>query len=180
MPEAFKLAKEATTLDQYLERLGSLPADEVAASTEQAATYFGTLLNGEREALRLGRKETFLMLQDDRWRGMQERYYWLVQEDRSRIPETPISVESVQVVGDYARVYLAEPLPSIQGLPPQSLGTIVYMRRQNGGWRHASVLDGYTWLFPPPVALAGTPTPIPAPTRTPTPAPTRASGQGSD
>jgi hypothetical protein len=172
MPQVLSVAKEATTLEQYWERWGSMPAGSVTAGPEQAVAYFEALLNKEREALRLGRKEAFLMLQDEGWRSWQERYYWLVQEDKALIPSTPIVVHSVQVAGDRARLQLAESLPSIDAMPPQSLGDTVYLTMQEGGWRHASALEGYSWSFPPPIALTLTPTPAP----TPTPR----AGQGSD
>jgi len=170
--DILRLVKETTTLDTYLERWASMPADEVTASPERAAAYFDALLNVEREALLLGRKETFLAFQEEGWRELQERYYWLAQGDNELASDKPIMVRSAQVSGDRARVQLAEPLPSIDGLPPQSLGGMVYLQWQSGGWRHASVLEGYSWSFPPPLAL--TLTPVPAPTRTPVPTPTPA------
>jgi hypothetical protein len=169
-PDALRLAKSTTSLDQFWERWASMPADGVAASPERAAAYFEALLNGEREALLWGHKETFLMFQDEAWRGLQERYFWLAQENDELVPSGPIVVRHVQVSGNRARVQLAEPLPFADGLPPQSLGATVYLQWQGGGWRHASALDGYAWPFPPPVAL----------TLTPTPAPTPVAGQGSD
>ena len=131
----------------------------MSASPERAAAYLDVLLNIEREALLLGRKETFLMLQDAGWRGQQERYYWLVQENPALVPDKPVRVWYAQVADDHARVLLEEPLPSVDGLPPQSLGGTVYLRQEDGNWRHASALDGYSWSFPPPPAV--TPTPVP-------------------
>ena len=128
------------------------------------------MLNLEREALLQGRQETFLMLQDEGWREWQERYFWMAQEDQTLVSSEPILVQSAQVAGDRARVQLDEPLVSVDGLPPQSLRGTVYLQRQGGGWRHASVLEGYSWSFPPPLAL----------TLTPTPSPTRTAGGGSD
>ena len=159
VPDALDLARERPSLDQYLERWASMPAAEVAASPERAAGYFDALLNIERETLLLGRKETFLLLQADRWRDLQEHYYWLVQQNVPPVPAKPVMVRSAQVAGDYARAQVAEPLPSVDGLPPQSLGGTVYLQWQDGGWRHASVLDGYSWSFPPPLVLTPTPTP---------------------
>jgi len=177
--DLLRLVTETTTLGAYLERWLSMPADEVAASPERAAAYFDVLLNVEREALRLGRKETFLALQEESWRGLQEQYYWLAQEDSELAPAKPILVRSAQVSGDRARVQLAEPLPSMDGLPPQSLGGMVYLQWQAGGWRHASVLEGYSWSFLRPVPTL-TPVPAPALTSAPTPTPARAPAQGSD
>jgi hypothetical protein len=171
-PDVLRIAKETTSLDQYLERWASMSAGEVAASPERAAAYFDALLNVEREALLLGRKETFLAFQEEGWRGVQERYYWLAQENERFVPDRPILVRSAQVSENRARVQLAEPLPSVDGLPPQSLGSVVYLQWQSGGWRHASVLDGYSWSFPPPLALTLTPIPAPSPAPTPTPSPT--------
>jgi hypothetical protein len=168
-PDALRLAKGTTSLDQHLERWESLSADEVAASPERAAAYFDALLNVEREALLLGRKETFLLLQDEGWRELQERYFWLAQENDDLVSSEPIEVQVAQVAGSRARVQLAEPLPSADGFPPQSLGTTVYLQWQGGGWRHASAFDGYLWSFAPL-----------AQTVRPTPTPTPAAGQGSD
>lgn len=170
LPEVLTLAREATSQDEYWERWASMPAGEVAASPERAASYFQILLNLEREALLLGRKETFLMLQDENWREQQERYYWLAQENDVLISSNPVLVRAAQVAGQRARVQLAEPLPFVDGLLPQSLGDTVYLQWQEGGWRHASAFDGYSWSFPSPLAL----------TLTPTPAPTPAAGRGSD
>jgi hypothetical protein len=153
IPDALRLAREAT-------RWAPLPTEEAAVS------YFQELLNVEREALLAGRKETFMMLQDERWQRLQEKYYWMAQENQTLIPDRPVLVEAAQVWGDLARVQLSEPLPSVDKLPPQSLGNMVYMRRQSGDWRHASALEGYTWSFPPPPTPAPEPTPI--------------AGQGSD
>jgi hypothetical protein len=164
VPDALRLARATTSLAQFLERWADMPVDEVEASPERAAAYFDALLNVEREALLLGRKETFLVFQDEGWRDFQERYFWLAQGNNSLVLDDPIQVRSAQVAGDRARVQVAEPLPSVDGLPPQSLGSLVYLQWQAGGWRHASVLDGYSWSFPPPVALTFTPTPAPAPT----------------
>jgi hypothetical protein len=178
VPDALRLVKETTTMSAFLERWARLPAEQADASPEGAAAYFGALFNIEREALRLGRKETFLMLQDARWRDRQARYFSLAQKDPSLIPDEPVLVRWAQVAGDRARVQLVEPLPSLDGLPPQSLGGTAYLRQQDGGWRHANVLEGYSWPFAPPLALTGTPTP--APTQTSTPTPTRVAGRGSD
>jgi hypothetical protein len=168
-PEALRLAKGTTSLDQHLERWESLSAGEVAASPERAAAYFAALLNAEREALLVGRRETFLLFQDEGWREWQERYFWLAQENDELVSNEPIEVQIAQVAGSRARVQLAEPLPSADGLPPQSLGTTVYLQYQDGGWRHASVLDGYLWSFAPL-----------AQTVRPTPTPTPVAGRGSD
>jgi hypothetical protein len=164
VPDALRLARETTSLAQFLERWADMPVEEVEASPERAAAYFDALLNVEREALLLGRKETFLVFQDEGWRDFQERYFWLAQGNSSLVLDDPIQVRSAQVAGDRARVQVAEPLPAVDGLPPQSLGSLVFLQWQAGGWRHASVLDGYSWSFPPPVALTLTPTPAPIPT----------------
>lgn len=162
MPDALDLAKESTTLSRFLERWVGMPVGEVEASPERAAAYFDALLNVEREALLQGRKETFLMFQDAGWRDFQERYFWIIQGDPSVVRSRYVLVQSAQVASDRARVQLAGPLPSIDMLPPQSLGSVVYFRRQDGGWRHANVLDAYTWSFPASAALPPTPTPTPA------------------
>jgi hypothetical protein len=163
MQDAIRLAKDVKSLSQLLEGRAEIPMDEVTVSSERAAAYVDVLLNIEREALLLGRKETFLMLQDDGWRGLQERYYWLAQEDDTLVPDKPVLVWSAQIAGDRARVVLEEPLPSVAGLPPQSLGGTVYLRLQDGDWLHASPLDGYSWSFPPPLTLSPTPVPTPTP-----------------
>jgi hypothetical protein len=158
MPDALLLALEPDRLP--------LSLDEERTSPEEVVAYFQELLNTEREALLAGRKETFMMLQDEGWQSLQEKYYWLARESETLIPNKPVLVESAQVSGELARVQVAEPLPSVDKLPPQSLGGMVYLRQQGGEWRHASALDGYTWSFPP----------LPMPT----PAPTPAASQDSD
>jgi hypothetical protein len=163
MPEALRLARESVTMNEYLERWANLPASEVQASPERAAAYFEGLLNLERAALLLGRKETFLMFQDAAWRDAQERYFWLVQENPAIAQGRYLGAQPAQVSGDRARVQFVQTLASVEGLPPQSLGSLVFLRQQDGGWRHANVLDGYSWSFPP-LALTLTPTPAPTPT----------------
>jgi hypothetical protein len=75
------------------------------------------------------------------------------------VPSVPIRVWSAYVEDDRARIILEGPLPSVSGLPPQSSGDSVFLRKQDGGWRHASVLSGYMWSW----SLA-TPEATPTPT----------------
>jgi hypothetical protein len=157
MPDALLLAAEPTLLGEFLARWGLVPEDDVAQGSEQAAAYFSAVLTLEREALLLGRKETFLLLQDEEWRDMQERYYWQTQEDKTLVPSAPIGVWSAYVLGERARIILEGPLPSVSGLPPQSSGDTVFLLKQDGGWRHASVLDAFMWSWASPEA---TPTPV--------------------
>jgi hypothetical protein len=157
MPDALLLATEPTLLDEFLARWDLAPRDDVAQAPEHAADYFSAVLTLEREALLLGRKETFLLLQDDEWRDLQERYYWQTQENKTLVPSAPVRVWSAYVLDDRARIILEGPLPSVSGLPPQSSGDTVFLLKQDGGWRHASVLDAFTWSWLSPEA---TPTPV--------------------
>jgi hypothetical protein len=150
MPEALLLAAEPTFLSEFLARWGLAPRDDVTEVPERATAYFGAVLSLEREALRLGRKETFLLLQDNEWRNLQERYYWQIRENEFLIPGSPVQVWNAYVQDDHARIILEGPLPSVSGLPPQSLGDTVYLLKQDGGWRHASVLDAFMWSFAAP------------------------------
>jgi hypothetical protein len=157
MPDALLLAAEPTLLGEFLARWNLAPQDDVVQVPEHAAAYFSAVLTLEREALLLGRKETFLMLQDNKWRDSQERYYWQTQENRALVPSAPIQVWNTYVLDDRARIILEGPLPSVSGLPPQSTGDTVFLLKQNGGWRHASVLDAFMWSWVLPEA---TPTPV--------------------
>jgi hypothetical protein len=149
-PQALWFAQDPTTLGQYLARWMSLPALAETEDADLAGAYFGVLLNLERQALIEGRTETFLLIQDSGWREEQEQYFWLNQVDAAMVPDRAVEVWATQVAGDHARVLLMEPLPSVDGLPPQSLGGNVYMRFEDGDWKHASPLAGYSWSFPPP------------------------------
>jgi hypothetical protein len=169
MPDALRLAREPITMNAFLERWAGLSVDEVQAGPERAAAYFQGLLNLERAALLSGRKETFLMFQDAAWRDQQERYFWLVRQDRNLMRAQYLNARQALVNGDRARVLFSQTLSSVSGLPPQSLGSLVFLRQQDGGWRHANVLDAYSWSFSPFL-----------PTATPAPTPTPATGHGSN
>jgi hypothetical protein len=170
LSDALREAKYPPTLSQFLEQWHAMSPDGVETDPDRATAYFDRLLNLERDALRLGLKETFLLFQDAAWRELQERHYWLAQVNEELAPGEPVVVERSLLSADHARLRVQTPLPSVDGLPPQSLGDIVYLRNQDGGWRHASVLDGYSWTF----------VDIPTPTATPEPTATPAAGRGSD
>ena len=169
VPTLLRSAKEARTLETYLQRWYSRSLPQGDADPGRAKTYFEALLNLERQALLAGRPRTFLMLQDPDWRGIQARYYARAQRGAFSLPRVPVRAESAQVSGDYARVDLAEALPDLQGEPPQSFNNRVYFRWVDGGWRHANVLTAFFWtLMPAPTPTVTAPA---SPLHTPTPRP---------
>lgn len=96
--------------------------------------YFETLLNVEREALLAGRRDTFLLLQDDSrssWVSQQVRLFQVAQEDGLDLP--PVQVDEVGIDGDLARVTL-EDAPTT----PYGPEGIVFFQRQDGDWKHTS------------------------------------------
>jgi hypothetical protein len=168
VPALLRSAKESSTLDQFLGRWLSLSLSGQETDPERARAYFEALLSLERRALLAGRKKTFLMVQDTTWWSMQERYYDRAQRDLSSLPRGPVRVRTAQVLGDHARVELEEPLPALQGQAQQTTRNMVYLRREDGDWRHANVLDAFFWTLvptPTPSAASRSPafTPIPTP-----------------
>lgn len=109
------------------------------SSEEQPDAYFGTLLGIERDALVAGRRETYMLLQDNRqpwWAEEQEQRFAQYQVDNaSSLPQ--VEVQQVRVTGDQASVTLAPTSVSAPYLP-----AVVYYRRRGQEWLHTSPLLG--------------------------------------
>ncbi len=133
LPAVFASLQDVSSLNLLMvEWLG------LSASTRPSA-YFEALVNLEQQALAAGRKETFLLLQDETvpgWLAAQESFF-----DRSRAQHLgiePAKVQSVDLSGELARVTLDRPtaLADAHSLAPRD--QIVYFRRQDGDWKHTS------------------------------------------
>jgi hypothetical protein len=128
--------------------------------TDQERAFFQTLLNIEREAILAGRKESFLLLQDNVgfWSRQQEIFYDQVQSYNAPISLPTAQVQTVERIEDRARVVLKEQAwqSPIQGY--------AFYRLRNGDWKHTSPFGAGIWT--------STPTPTPVPSPTPTLAPT--------
>jgi hypothetical protein len=124
---------------EYTQSLNTLMAQWLRLSaTEQPADYFETLLNMEREAILAGRKETFLLLQDDtrpEWMAVQEAIFDTPRSAGSTLP--PIEVQTVAISNDLARVTLENPLTLPDGRRLNPRDPIVYFRRRDGDWKHS-------------------------------------------
>jgi hypothetical protein len=105
------------------------------SSVEQAETYFETLLRIERDALAVGRQDTFALLQDSRqpwWvEEQQERFVQYQKDDSTSLPE--VHVQAVRVDGTLAIVTL-EP----RSVLPPYLTEVIYYRRRGQDWLHTS------------------------------------------
>ncbi|MFL7809956.1 MAG: hypothetical protein AB8I80_15070, partial [Anaerolineae bacterium] len=80
------------------------------SASDEPSAYFETLVNIEQEALAAGRKETFLLLQDEAapgWRSAQEALFNATQATDASIE--PVNVQAVDVSGNVARVTLDRP-----------------------------------------------------------------------
>jgi hypothetical protein len=170
MSAVLRSAKASSTSSQFLERWLGLGIDEGEIARDGARKYFESLLNLERQALRAGRKQTFLMLQDTDWHSAQARYFDRVQQSGAPVPRAEIRVRGAQVLRGHARLQLSEQLPAYGGQPPQSVRNVVYYRLEDGDWRHTSVLDAFFWTLQPAPTPAAV-SPLPVPTGTPTPSP---------
>jgi hypothetical protein len=107
--------------------------------TNDPAAYFETLVNIEQEALAVGRKETFLLLQDEAapgWRSAQEALFDATQAMDASIERA--NVQAVDLAGDVARVTLERPtaLADVNPLAPR--GQTLFFRREGGDWKHTS------------------------------------------
>jgi hypothetical protein len=126
LPEILRTLAHSQTLNLLITQWLDLSA------TRQPVTYFETLLNIEREAMQSGRRETFLLLQDDTkgwWVLEQESLFVLAQSDSQ--PLLPAKVQTVGISEDLARVTLEDPTDVHQ---------TVFFRRRDGDWKHTAPL----------------------------------------
>jgi hypothetical protein len=101
LQQVFRDVRERDSLDQIVRFLLG------GSSSEQPTEYFGALLGIERDALRIGRRETYLVLQDNRqpwWVEQQLLLFEQFQEKRVNLP--PVSIQSVEMEGNTATVTL--------------------------------------------------------------------------
>jgi hypothetical protein len=108
--------------------------------------YFETLLNIERDALHAGRRDTFLLLQDDTtgwWVLEQESRFILAQAGAQPLPQT--KVQMVGISEDLARVTLENPTDAPPGNTLHFEQQTVFFRRRGGDWKHTAPL-GYQVL----------------------------------
>jgi hypothetical protein len=168
IPALLRSAKASRTSSEFLNQWRGLSLGGSEIEAERARAYFEALLNLEREALRTGRKQTFLMVQDIEWRGIQSRFFEQVRRSGGSVPLARVRVGSVDVSSERARARVEEPLPAFLGQPPQSLRNVVYFRLQDGDWRHANVLDALLWT-PTPTQTPSTTAAPSSPSPTPTP-----------
>jgi hypothetical protein len=120
--------------------LGPFLANWLSLSPDdEPDAYFGALVNIEREALRAGRKDTFLLLQDDDpdWQAHQVEAFEQQQLEPGPIPRSPVQIEEVEIEGDRARVTLSPP-PTTDEEPGSSDERVVFFLRQDAEWKHAS------------------------------------------
>jgi hypothetical protein len=164
LPEVLGSVREARTLTALMGRWLSL-----AVSDEQLE-YFQALLNIEREALLVGRKETFMLLQHQVypwWMSEQDQLFDRWPEEGQALDAPTIRVRGVERIGRRARVALQDPSRSLEGYPPVAK-SVVYLEYVDGDWKHASPFSAAIfWAFLPERRPAGTVTPA----RTPTPGP---------
>jgi len=110
----------------------------LSANTGPSA-YFEALVNLEQQALAVGRKETFLLLQDETvpgWLAAQEAFFDVAQARGLSVEAA--RVQAVDVSGELARVTLERPTALAGAHPFAPLGQIVFFRRQGGDWKHTS------------------------------------------
>lgn len=109
------------------------------SASDDPAAYFETLINIEQEALATGRRETFLLLQDDAapgWRSAQEALFDATQITGASIE--PANVQAVDVSGNVARVTLERPTALADANPRAPRDQTLFFRREGGEWKHTS------------------------------------------
>ncbi|MBN1642441.1 MAG: hypothetical protein JXA09_14495 [Anaerolineae bacterium] len=109
------------------------------SSSRDPQAYFRTLLEIEHEAVRAGRRATFLLLQDDTtpgWRAEQERRFELAQ--RVDADPSPPRVLQVAISDDVARVTVAAAEGPVALHPFASQDSTVTFRRIAGDWKHTA------------------------------------------
>jgi hypothetical protein len=172
LPEVLRSVRETRTLTALMARWLSLDVGDGQSK------YFEALLNIEREALLVGRRETFMLLQHQAypWWMSDQRLLFERWQPRGQALDSPaIRVRRVERIGSRARVALEDPSRSLEGYPPVAK-SVVYLEYVDGDWKHASPFSAAMfWGFLAERRPAGTVTP----TRTPTPARTPARGPDS-
>jgi hypothetical protein len=109
------------------------------SASDEPSAYFETLVNIEQEALAAGRRETFLLLQDQEapgWRSAQEALFDATQGTGMRAEAA--SVQAVDVSGDVARVTLERPTALADANPLAPRDQTLFFRREGGDWKHTS------------------------------------------
>jgi hypothetical protein len=132
LPEILRSLRHIRTLNVVLVQWLLL------SPTDHPVDYFQTLLDIEQEALSAGRKETFLLLQDPEepgWIEQQQARYTQIRANGD-LPLPEIKVQSVEVMGDLARVTI-EPLPTDEQSPSWTDQT-AFFRRRGGDWKRSS------------------------------------------
>ena len=134
LPEVLYALRERRSLSWFLAQWLSL------SPSDREVDYFETLLNVEREAILIGQKDTFTLLQDDdhRWLEMRETSYDRIQSGELGFCPSAIQVQSVEIVRDITLVTLKERVSIEQGGPePKSINRIVFFRLQDGDWKRS-------------------------------------------
>jgi hypothetical protein len=164
VPEILRSVREERTLTALMARWLSLTV------SDGQSEYFEVLLNIEREALHVGRRETFMLLQHQAypwWMSDQNLLFERWQKEGQALDPPVIRVRRVERIDRRARVALQDPSRSLEGYPPVAK-SVVYLEYVQGDWKHASPFSAAMfWGFLPERRPAGTVTPA----RTPTPAP---------
>jgi hypothetical protein len=109
------------------------------SADEEPSAYFETLVNIEQEALAAGRKETFVLLQDEQapgWLSAQEALFDATRA--SSVRAEPASVQAVDVSGELARVTLERPTALADANPFVPRDQTLFFRREGGDWKHTS------------------------------------------
>jgi hypothetical protein len=145
LPNMFFSLKGSHLYSLFLIRWLSLPA------YHGSADFFEALLNIEHEALLAGRKDTFMLLQDDDWADEREAFFDQVQRSELQLPVVPIHVKAIQRTDDCVRVTL-DPSPVTPGRrsggtiakeepPTQARSQVTYFCLQDWAWKHTPPLD---------------------------------------
>jgi hypothetical protein len=112
------------------------------SASKEPVRYFQTLLDLERDALRAGRRRTFLLLQDDSedgWMARRERFFRLVQADALSL--SPATVQTVGISADLARVTLESATTTPPGQTSLDGEQTVFFRRRDGDWKRTAPVE---------------------------------------
>jgi hypothetical protein len=127
MPAVFRSLPQTRTLSAFLSHWLSLWPDG------QEIAFFETLLNIEREALRLGYKDTFLLFQGNP-NGAPNRHDGIFEYVQTlNLSPSVVEVEKVVIDDSLATVTVRGPWAADGSLIPQS--NVLYLER-DGDWRH--------------------------------------------
>jgi hypothetical protein len=136
LPPVMHSLEYARTLNSFIAQWLSL------VPTDQEVAYFETLLNIERQAVLVGRKETFMLLQDraGHWPLQQEMFFDQAQSRNSPISLPAARIQSVDIIDDRARVTLKERtiISQQSGQGSTVLREIVFFRLRGRDWVHTS------------------------------------------